>query len=118
MSKPIHQAHDFQPNLNALLAAVVDQLEKTQRVEAGQVAITGTATGFAALDRMALGMQAGELIVVGARPGNGAYVLAPGGDERGDCALHREIPPGLRGACQISFSGKSFPLACYWGGGL
>ena len=54
---------------------VLEQIDKNGLSENGQPLITGVPTGFPELDRITLGMQAGELIVIGARPGNGGYAF-------------------------------------------
>ncbi|MDR0260816.1 MAG: replicative DNA helicase, partial [Comamonas sp.] len=50
---------------------VVDLLDRVQEMADNPVDVTGVPTGFADLDRMTSGLQAGDLVVLAARPSMG-----------------------------------------------
>jgi len=59
-------------NIRNLLTKTVDNIEK--RFQDNTV-ITGIATGFADIDRMTTGLQAGDLVIVAGRPSMGKTIL-------------------------------------------
>ena len=60
----------------AMDTLVVQLLDRVQEMAENPNDITGVATGFIDLDRMTSGMQAGDLIVLAARPSMGKTALA------------------------------------------
>ncbi len=66
------QAKTFTP-LSAALAEVVDRAQEAYKTK---VALTGTPTGYYDLDRMTSGFQAGDLIILAARPSMGKTAFA------------------------------------------
>src|SRR6218665_2448695 len=55
---------------------VVDLLDRVQELADNPVDVTGVPTGFADLDRMTCGLQAGDVVVLAARPSMGKTSLA------------------------------------------
>lgn len=64
------------PNISEILSFVVTQIDDRQQSKSSELPLTGVSTGFPELDRLTLGLQPGELIVVGGRPDSGRYALA------------------------------------------
>lgn len=64
--------HGRTANVRDILNDVVDGIQKTQSGEAPK----GVPTGYAELDRISMGWQPGNLIVIGARPGVGKTAIA------------------------------------------
>jgi len=77
---------DFQ-NVGTVLFAEID---KWQRLAAGNQSLTGTATGFADLDEITGGFQPGNLIIIAARPSMGKSALVTNMAE--NVALHKSNP--------------------------
>ncbi|MCK6571191.1 replicative DNA helicase [Myxococcota bacterium] len=65
-------ARGFVPLSNALKAAI----DKVKEAYATKLAVTGLPTGFVELDAMTAGLQAGDLIILGARPAMGKTSFA------------------------------------------
>ena len=55
---------------------LVDNMHRIQELSEKNAIVTGLATGFKELDRMTSGMQAGQLIIIAARPAMGKSSLA------------------------------------------
>lgn len=64
------------PNIGEVLSSVVSQIDRQLKSGSGELLLTGVSTGFPEIDRLTLGLQAGELIVIAGRPGSGRYALA------------------------------------------
>lgn len=90
----------FQP----LSTLVVDLLDRVQEMADHPVDVTGVPTGFADLDRMTAGLQAGDLVVLAARPSMGKTSLAVNIAEH--AALHEGLPVAIfsmeMGAAQLA----------------
>ncbi|HVW17968.1 MAG TPA: replicative DNA helicase [Solirubrobacteraceae bacterium] len=80
------RAKDFQ-NVGTVLFTEID---KWQRLAAGNQSVTGTPTGFADLDEITGGFQPGNLIVIAARPSMGKSALVTNIAE--NVALHKSEP--------------------------
>lgn len=65
-------SEDYQ-SLGQLLEPTFDQLEE---IQASSDALSGVPTGFVELDRLTNGLQAGQMIIVAARPGVGKSTFA------------------------------------------
>lgn len=63
------------PNIAEILSSVVTQIDQRQQSGFSELPLTGVSTGFPEIDRLTLGLQPGELIVVAGRPGSGRYAL-------------------------------------------
>lgn len=88
-----------------LLRNLVDTLlDRVQELADNPVDVTGIATGFVDLDRMTSGLQAGDLIVLAARPSMGKTSFAVNIAEH--IALHEELPVAIfsmeMGAAQLA----------------
>lgn len=70
--KRVRQEHQFQPLRNVLTRGV-DKLDELYR---NNNSVIGTPTGFADLDDMIAGLQAGDLVVLAGRPSMGKTSLA------------------------------------------
>jgi len=83
---------------------VVELLDRVQEMADNPSDITGVPTGFYDLDRMTSGMQAGDLIILAARPSMGKTSLAINIAEH--VALHEELPVAVfsmeMGASQLA----------------
>ena len=83
---------------------VVELLDRVQEMADNPNDITGVPTGFYDLDRMASGLQAGDLIILAARPSMGKTSLAINIAEH--VALHEELPVAVfsmeMGASQLA----------------
>jgi replicative DNA helicase len=83
---------------------VVQLLDRVQEMADNPNDITGVPTGFYDLDRMMSGMQAGDLIILAARPSMGKTSLAINIAEH--VALHEELPVAVfsmeMGASQLA----------------
>jgi len=77
---------DFQ-NVGTVLFAEID---KWQKLSAGNQSITGTPSGFADLDEITGGFQPGNLIIIAARPSMGKSALVTNMAE--NVALHKTDP--------------------------
>src|SRR6218665_423399 len=83
---------------------VVDLLDRVQELADNPVDVTGVPTGFADLDRMTCGLQAGDLVVLAARPSMGKTSLAVNIAEH--VALNEGLPVAIfsmeMGAAQLA----------------
>ena len=83
---------------------VVELLDRVQEMADNPNDITGVPTGFHDLDRMTSGMQAGDLIILAARPSMGKTALAINIAEH--VALHEQLPVAVfsmeMGASQLA----------------
>jgi replicative DNA helicase len=83
---------------------VVQLLDRVQEMADNPNDVTGVRTGFYDLDRMTSGMQAGDMIVLAARPSMGKTALAINIAEH--VALHEELPVAVfsmeMGASQLA----------------
>lgn len=83
---------------------VVDLLDRVQEMADNPMDVTGVPTGFADLDRMTSGMQAGDLVVLAARPSMGKTALAVNIAEH--VALNEGLPVAIfsmeMGAAQLA----------------
>ena len=83
---------------------VVKLLDRVQELADNPNDVTGVRTGFYDLDRMTAGLQAGDLIVLAARPSMGKTALAINIAEH--VALHEELPVAVfsmeMGAAQLA----------------
>src|SRR6218665_468734 len=83
---------------------VVALLDRVQELAENPVDVTGVPTGFADLDRMTCGLQAGDLVVLAARPSMGKTSLAGNNAER--VALNEGLPVAIfsmeMGAAQLA----------------
>jgi replicative DNA helicase len=83
---------------------VVQLLDRVQEMADNPNDITGVRTGFYDIDRMTSGMQAGDMIVLAARPSMGKTALAINIAEH--VALHEELPVAVfsmeMGASQLA----------------
>ena len=71
-----------------VLGATIDRLDL---LHASQGQLTGLSTGYAELDRMTAGLQAGDLIIVAGRPSMGKTTLALNIAENAAIALNRPV---------------------------
>jgi replicative DNA helicase len=83
---------------------VVQLLDRVQEMADNPNDVTGVRTGFYDIDRMTSGMQAGDMIVLAARPSMGKTALAINIAEH--VALHEELPVAVfsmeMGASQLA----------------
>lgn len=83
---------------------VIDLMDRVQEMADNPADITGVPTGFYDLDRMTSGMQAGDLIILAARPSMGKTSLAINIAEH--VALNEELPVAVfsmeMGASQLA----------------
>ena len=83
---------------------VVDLLDRVQEMADNPMDVTGVPTGFADLDRMTSGLQAGDLVVLAARPSMGKTSFAVNIAEH--VALHEQLPVAIfsmeMGAAQLA----------------
>lgn len=83
---------------------VVELLDRVQEMADNPSDITGTATGFYDLDRMTSGLQAGDLVVLAARPSMGKTAMAINIAEH--VALNENLPVAVfsmeMGASQLA----------------
>ena len=90
----------FQP----LDSLVVDLLDRVQEMADNPMDVTGVPTGFADLDRMTSGLQAGDLVVLAARPSMGKTSFAVNIAEH--VALNEGLPVAVfsmeMGAAQLA----------------
>ena len=88
----------------AMDALVVQLLDRVQEMADNPNDITGVPTGFYDLDRLTSGFQAGDLVVLAARPSMGKTALAINIAEH--VALHEELPVAVfsmeMGASQLA----------------
>ncbi|KQP35705.1 replicative DNA helicase [Pseudorhodoferax sp. Leaf274] len=88
----------------AMESLVVDLLDRVQEMADQQNEITGVPTGFHDLDRMTSGLQAGDMIVLAARPSMGKTAFAVNIAEH--VALHEGLPVAIfsmeMGAAQLA----------------
>lgn len=88
----------------AMDALVVKLLDRVQEMADNPNDVTGVRTGFYDLDRMTAGLQAGDLIVLAARPSMGKTALAINIAEH--VALHEQLPVAVfsmeMGAAQLA----------------
>jgi replicative DNA helicase len=59
-----------------LKQALYENLKELEKPARAKGEITGVSTGFASIDRMLLGLQPGQLVLIAARPGMGKTALA------------------------------------------
>ena len=92
--------HGFQ-SMDKLVVQLLDRVEEMSK---NPNDITGVPTGFFDLDRMTSGMQAGDLLVLAARPSMGKTALAINIAEH--VALHEDLPVAVfsmeMGASQLA----------------
>ena len=83
---------------------VVDLLDRVEEMSRNPNDITGVPTGFVDLDRQTSGLQAGDLIILAARPSMGKTALAINIAEH--VALHEQLPVAVfsmeMGASQLA----------------
>ncbi len=83
---------------------VVDLLDRVQEMADNPVDVTGVPTGFTDLDRMTSGLQAGDMVVLAARPSMGKTALAVNIAEH--VALNEGLPVAIfsmeMGAAQLA----------------
>jgi replicative DNA helicase len=88
-------------DMGTLVVALLDRVEEMSR---NPNDITGVPTGFVDLDRQTSGLQAGDLIILAARPSMGKTALAINIAEH--VALHEELPVAVfsmeMGAAQLA----------------
>ena len=88
----------------AMDTLVVDLLDRVQEMADNPNDITGVPTGFIDLDRMTSGLQAGDMVVLAARPSMGKTALAVNIAEH--VALHEGLPVAIfsmeMGASQLA----------------
>jgi replicative DNA helicase len=88
----------------AMDSLVVDLLDRVQEMADNDNDITGVPTGFHDLDRMTSGLQAGDMIVLAARPSMGKTAFAVNIAEH--VALHEGLPVAIfsmeMGAAQLA----------------
>ena len=88
----------------AMETLVVDLLDRVQEMADNPNDITGVPTGFIDLDRMTSGLQAGDMVVLAARPSMGKTALAVNIAEH--VALHEGLPVAIfsmeMGAAQLA----------------
>ena len=88
----------------AMDSLVVQLLDRVQEMADNPNDVTGVRTGFYDIDRMTSGMQAGDMIVLAARPSMGKTALAINIAEH--VALHEELPVAVfsmeMGASQLA----------------
>jgi replicative DNA helicase len=88
-------------DMGSLVVALLDRVEEMSR---NPNDITGVPTGFVDLDRKTSGLQAGDLIILAARPSMGKTALAINIAEH--VALHEELPVAVfsmeMGAAQLA----------------
>ena len=88
----------------AMDTLVVDLLDRVQEMADNPNDITGVPTGFIDLDRMTSGLQAGDMVVLAARPSMGKTALAVNIAEH--VALHEGLPVAIfsmeMGAAQLA----------------
>ena len=70
------QGSRMKQGFKAMDSLVVDLLDRVQEMAANPNDVTGVATGFYDLDRLTAGFQAGDLVVLAARPSMGKTALA------------------------------------------
>lgn len=88
----------------AMDTLVVDLLDRVQEMADNPNDITGVPTGFVDLDRMTSGLQAGDMVVLAARPSMGKTAFAVNIAEH--VALHEGLPVAIfsmeMGAAQLA----------------
>lgn len=88
----------------SLDSLVVDLLDRVQEMADNPVDVTGVPTGFVDLDRMTSGLQAGDMVVLAARPSMGKTSLAVNIAEH--VALNEGLPVAIfsmeMGAAQLA----------------
>ncbi|MFT3814139.1 MAG: replicative DNA helicase [Acidovorax sp.] len=88
----------------SLDSLVIDLLDRVQEMADNPVDVTGVPTGFADLDRMTSGLQAGDLVVLAARPSMGKTSFAVNIAEH--VALNEGLPVAIfsmeMGAAQLA----------------
>jgi len=88
-------------SLDSLVANLLDRMDELAK---NPVDVTGVPTGFIDLDKMTSGFQAGDLVVLAARPSMGKTSLAVNIAEH--VALHEELPVAIfsmeMGASQLA----------------
>lgn len=84
------RATDSEHSIKSLVASAIDQIEQFHQ---NQGALTGLATGFPDLDKVTLGLHAGEMIVIAARPSLGKTSLACNIGET--VAIEQKLPVGI-----------------------
>ena len=95
---------------------VIDLLDKVQEMADNPVDVTGIPTGFADLDRMTSGLQAGDMIVLAARPSMGKTAFAVNIAEH--VALNEGLPVAIFSMASVRrghSSSVSWPVRkCPW----
>ena len=89
VSQTGHRRGNFQP-INALLSQAVERIDQLFRSESP---LTGVPTGFADLDAMTSGLQAGDLVIIAGRPSMGKTSLAMNIAE--NAAVGHKIPVAI-----------------------
>jgi len=64
------------PNIGEVLSSVITHIDRQHQSGSSELPLMGVSTGFPEIDRLTLGLQVGELIVIAGRPGSGRYALA------------------------------------------
>src|SRR5574344_1341038 len=94
----------MKPGFQSLDTLVVDLLDRVQEMADNPMDVTGVPTGFADLDRMTSGLQAGDLVVLAARPSMGKTSFAVNIAEH--VALREQLPVAIfsmeMGAAQLA----------------
>ena len=98
------QGSRLKQGFQAMYSLVVQLLDRVQEMADNPNDVTGVPTGFYDLDRMTAGFQAGDLIVLAARPSMGKTALAINIAEH--VALHEGLPVAVfsmeMGAAQLA----------------
>ncbi len=98
------QGSRMKRGFQAMDTLVVDLLDRVQEMADNPNDVTGVPTGFYDLDRLTAGFQAGDLIVLAARPSMGKTALAINIAE--NVALHEGLPVAVfsmeMGAAQLA----------------
>jgi replicative DNA helicase len=92
-------------SMDQLVVALIDRVNELH--ENGAEEVTGVRTGFYKLDTMTAGLQAGDLIVLAARPSMGKTALAL--DIAEHVAVHETLPVVI-----FSMEMGASQLACAW----
>ena len=98
------QSSRMKQGFQAMDSLVVQLLDRVQEMADNPNDVTGVPTGFVDLDRMTAGLQAGDLVVLAARPSMGKTAFAINIAEH--VALHEQLPVAVfsmeMGASQLA----------------
>ena len=86
-------------HFTTMAGALKQAIEKVQRAYELKSSVTGTPTGFLALDARTAGLQAGDLIILAARPAMGKTALA----------LNMATNAALLGKCSVAIFSLEMP---------